>query len=214
VVSPAEQELLAIEAPDADVRVVSNIHDVYGAGPGWSQREDLLFVGSYRHPPNVDAARWLASDILPRIQARLPGVRLHLVGAEAPPDVVALGELEGIQFHGFVPDLLPLLQRSRLTLAPLRYGAGVKGKVNQSLAHGLPVVATRCAVEGMYLHDGEDVLVADDAQGFADAVVRAYEDQALWQTLAAGGLENTRRHFSSEAVRGTLKSLLDSLGAA
>jgi glycosyltransferase involved in cell wall biosynthesis len=83
--------------------------------------------------------------------------------------------------------------------------------VNQALAHGLPVVATTCAVEGMFLQDGHDVLVADDADAFAAAVLRLHEDAALWEQLALGGQENTRRHFSSDAVRETLRTLLASL---
>ncbi|MCX7032619.1 MAG: glycosyltransferase [Arenimonas sp.] len=211
VVSGAEQTLLARELPDAKVDVVSNIHDVHGPGKPWAERRDLLFVGGYRHPPNVDAAVWMARDILPQVRARLPGAVLHLVGADAPPDVVALGELPGVQLHGFVPDLTPLLEGTRVGVAPLRYGAGVKGKVNQSLAHGQPMVATLCAVEGMHLVDGVDVLVADDTEAFAAAVVRLHEDRALWEKLAEGGLENTRRHFSPAAVRATLHTLLASL---
>ena len=207
VVSEAEKALLAQELPKARVDVVSNIHDVHGAGAGFSERSGLLFIGSYRHPPNVDAALWLANEILPRIRERLPQVTLHLVGGDAPESVAALGALPGITFHGYVPELGPLLDGCRIGLAPLRYGAGVKGKVNQSLAHGLPVVATRCAVEGMHLVDGQDVLVSDDAEGFADAVVRLYGDAVLWQRLAQGGLENTRRHFSAEPVRATLREL-------
>ena len=83
--------------------------------------------------------------------------------------------------------------------------------MNQSLAHGLPVVATTCAVEGMHLVDGESVLVADDARAFADAIVRLYGDAALWRRLAEGGLENTRVHFSTESVRETLRALLATL---
>ncbi|KFN50550.1 hypothetical protein N790_15015, partial [Arenimonas malthae CC-JY-1] len=180
VVSHAEQALLASEMPLARVDVVSNIHETGGAGPGFDAREGLLFVGSYRHPPNVDAALWLADDILPRLRERAPGLVLNLVGGDAPPEIEALGQREGIRFHGYVPDLDPLLRGARVALAPLRYGAGVKGKVNQALAHGLPVVATTCAVEGMHLREGEDVLVADDAAGFADAVQRVYDDPALW----------------------------------
>jgi len=213
VVSGAEQALLAQELPGARVDVVSNIHDVHGPGQPWDERRDLLFVGGYRHPPNVDAAVWMARDIFPLVRARLPDVVLHLVGSEAPPEVVALGELPGVHLHGFVPDLTPLLEGARVGVAPLRYGAGVKGKVNHSLAHGQPMVATLCAVEGMHLADGVDVLVADDADGFAAAVVRLYQDRALWQTLSAGGLENTRRHFSPAAVRATLHTLLESLPA-
>ncbi|WP_374604884.1 glycosyltransferase [Arenimonas sp.] len=211
VVSEAERVLLCTEAPDATVDVVSNIHDVAGAGPGFAAREGLLFVGGFRHPPNVDAARWLADEILPRIHARRPGLPLHLVGGDASPAVQALGEREGIQFHGYVPDLGPLLNGVRVSVAPLRYGAGVKGKVNQALAHGLPVVATTCAVEGMHLADGSDVLVADDADAFAQAVLRLHEDSALWSRLSEGGLENTRRHFSPDVVRAPLRRLLDGL---
>ncbi len=213
VVSSAEQALLALELPGAKVDVVSNIHDVHGPGKPWAERSDLMFVGGYRHPPNVDAAVWMARDIFPRVRARLPGVVLNLVGAQAPPEVVALGELPGVRLHGFVPDLTPLLEGVRVGVAPLRYGAGVKGKVNQSLAHGQPMVATLCAVEGMHLVHGADVLVADEAEAFADAVARLYQDRTLWETLAAGGLENTRRHFSPAAARATLRALLETLPA-
>jgi GT2 family glycosyltransferase len=213
VVSGAEQALLAQELPGVKVSVVSNIHEVHGPGKPWADRRDLLFVGGYRHPPNVDAALWMARDILPLVRAQLPDIVLHLVGSEAPPEVLALAELPGVKLQGFVPDLTPLLEGARVGVAPLRYGAGVKGKVNQSLAHGQPMVATLCAVEGMHLVDGVDVLVADAPEAFAAAVVRLHEDRALWETLSAGGLENTRRHFSPAAVRETLKTLLASLPA-
>ncbi|GAB2670531.1 hypothetical protein GCM10027193_25710 [Arenimonas aestuarii] len=211
VVSEAERLLLAGEAPDARVDVVSNIHDIAEPGPGFDGREGLLFVGGFRHPPNVDAALWLATDILPRIHARHPGLPLHLVGGDSPPAIKALGQHPDIHFHGYVPDLGPLLREVRISVAPLRYGAGVKGKVNQALAHGLPVVATTCAVEGMHLVDGEDVLVADDADTFADAVLRLHDDAVLWSRLSEGGLENTRRHFSPDVVRAPLRRLLDEL---
>ena len=211
VVSEAERVLLATEAPGARVDVVSNIHDIAEPGPGFAGREGLLFVGGFRHPPNVDAARWLAEDILPRIHAKHPGLSLHLVGGDASPAVKALGQRSGIHFHGYVPDLGPLLREVRISVAPLRYGAGVKGKVNQALAHGLPVVATTCAVEGMHLVDGEDVLVADDADAFAEAVLKLHDDATLWSRLSEGGLENTRRHFSPDVVRAPLRRLLDEL---
>ena len=96
----------------------------------------------------------------------------------------------------------------RFALAPLRVGAGVKGKINMSMAHGQPVVATPCAVDGMFLADGEDVLVAGDAVAFAAAVVRLYRDEVLWNRLAAGGLDNVERHFSLDAARATVRRVL------
>ena len=122
-------------------------------------------------------------------------------------DLRALDGQNGLRIHGHVPDLAPWLDRSRIALAPLRYGAGVKGKINQSMAHGLPVVATACAVEAMHLRDGEDVLVADEADAFADAVVRLYRERELWERLAANGLASVERHFSPDAARGAVREV-------
>jgi glycosyltransferase involved in cell wall biosynthesis len=189
---------------------VSNIHDVAATTPGPGGRAGLLFVGGFRHTPNLDAVRWLVTEILPRVRARRPDAELHVVGSDLPAELRALGGA-GVHWHGFVADLGPLLQACRLSVAPLRFGAGVKGKVNQALAAGLPVVATTCAVEGMGLVDGVDALVADSAEAFADAIVRGYTDDALWVRLAAGGLENTRRHFSPEVARATVAARLATL---
>jgi GT2 family glycosyltransferase len=211
VVSPVEKALLAEALPKAAVDVVSNIHRVRGAGPAMRERSGLLFVGGFRHPPNVDAALWLADSILPRIRERRPDITLSLVGSEAPAAVLALDGRDGIRVLGHVPDLEPLLDSHRYSVAPLRYGAGVKGKVNQALAHGLPVVATRCAVEGMGLEHGVDALVADDAEAFATALLSAYDDELLWNRLVEGGLANTEREFSPERARQTLRAVFASL---
>jgi GT2 family glycosyltransferase len=211
VVSPVEQALLNRLRPDAVVEVVSNIHRVESETPGPEGRAGLLFVGGFRHPPNLDAVRWFVGEILPRVRARRPDLVLHVVGSDMPSDLATLATDGSVQWHGHVADLAPLLRDCRLSVAPLRFGAGVKGKVNQALAAGLPVVATTCAVEGMNLVDGEDVLVADDPDAFADAIVRACEDDALWRRLAAAGLENTRRHFAPEVARVALETLLESL---
>ena len=208
VVSEAERALLAQDAPGATVEVLSNLHEVAGAGMPWAERRDLVFVGGFRHPPNVDAVLWFAREVFPAIRARLPDAVFHCIGAHAPAEVQALAREPGVVVHGHVPDITPYMDGARLALAPLRYGAGVKGKVNLSMAHGQPVVATTCAVEGMHLRDGHDVLVADDARGFADAVVRAYTDEALWNTLARNGLDNVARHFSLDAGREVVRRVL------
>ncbi|MEN1727497.1 MAG: glycosyltransferase [Pseudomonadota bacterium] len=207
VVSPVEQTLLESEVPSADIRVLSNIHRVHGRGPSWSERRGLLFVGGFQHVPNIDSVRWLAAEIFPRIREALPDIELHLVGSRMPDDIRALGEQDGIVVHGFVEDLDPMLASARISLAPLRYGAGVKGKVNQAMSHGLPVVATPCAAEGMYLVHEQDVLVAESAEDFADQVLRLYEDEALWNRLADGGLTNVETHFSRRAAEAVLAGL-------
>ncbi len=211
VVSGFEQALLKELVPEATVAVVSTIHTVITDTAVRLGRQDLIFVGGYRHPPNVDAALWMAKDILPRVRARYPSVRLHLVGSEAPPVIMALAALDGVVFHGHVPDLDALLDTSLIGLAPLRFGAGVKGKINQYLSRGLPVVATTCATEGMHLVNERDVLVADNADGFADAVARLMDDEALWQRLREGGWDNTNQFFSRDTAKAALAPLLDSL---
>ncbi|MGY1459732.1 glycosyltransferase [Luteimonas sp. A534] len=205
VVSAVEREVLAADAPDARVEVLSNLHSVAGPGLPFDQRRDLVFVGGFRHPPNVDAVRWFGGEVMPLVRARLPDVGFHCIGADVPPEVAALSGVPGITVHGYVPDITSYMDGCRLALAPLRYGAGVKGKVNLSMAHGQPVVATSCAAEGMHLIDGHDVLVADDAVAFADAVVRAYGDRELWERLAANGLDNIALHFSADAARGVVR---------
>jgi len=207
VVSPVEQALLQQEVPGADIRVLSNIHRVRGRGAPWSARSGLLFVGGFQHLPNVDAAHWLASEIFPLIRSARPDMALHLVGSRMPESILALAERPGILVHGFVEDLEPILNSVRVSVAPLRYGAGVKGKVNQAMSYGLPVVATTCAAEGMYLENERDVLVADEAGALADAVIRLDQDEALWNRLADGGLANVEAHFSMAAADSVLAEL-------
>ena len=210
VVSPVEQELLQELVPDARIRVLSNIHRIHGRRRGWSERRDLLFVGGFQHPPNLDAAEWLIDEIMPLVRSRIPEARLHLIGSRMP-ESLRERRSDGVVVHGYVADLAPYLEGCRLSVAPLRYGAGVKGKVNQAMAWGLPVVATGCAAEGMYLEDGEDVLMADTSEAFAEAVVRAYEDEALWMKLSDGGLANVEKHFSFDAARRAITELLEAL---
>ncbi len=207
VVSEAERALLAQDAPQANVEVLSNLHRLAGRGLPFGQRHDLVFVGGFRHPPNVDAMRWFVAEVFGQVRARLPGVRLHCIGSDVPAEIAALSDHPGVVVHGHVPDIAPFMDGCRIALAPLRYGAGVKGKVNLSMAHGQPVVATACAVEAMHLRDGHDVLVANDAPSFAAAVVRLYQDQTLWEQLATHGLANVARHFSLDAARGTVQRL-------
>jgi GT2 family glycosyltransferase/glycosyltransferase involved in cell wall biosynthesis len=209
VVSPVEKDLLAREMPEARVEILSNVHEVFGCRRGFDERKGIWFVGGYQHPPNVDAALWFARDILPLVRAELPELEFHLVGSKAPNEVKALADLPGVHFHGFVNDIEPFLDGCRLAVAPLRYGAGVKGKVNMSMSYGQPVVATPIAVEGMFAEAERDVLVAEAPQAFAAAVLRAYRDEALWKQLSENGLANVTRHFSFEAARGQVRSLLD-----
>lgn len=206
VVSPAEKELLSADAPGARVEVLSNVHPVHGCRRDFTERQDLVFVGGFQHPPNIDAVTWFAREVFPLVRAKLPDVRFHVIGSRMPPAIRDLA-IEGVTIHGHVDDLEPFLDGCRIALAPLRYGAGVKGKINMSMSYGQPVVATTMAVEGMHLIAGEEVLVADSPSAFADQVIRLYGDAGLWQTLSVAGLENVRRHFSFDSARTALETV-------
>jgi glycosyltransferase involved in cell wall biosynthesis len=95
-----------------------------------------------------------------------------------------------------------------VSISPLRYGAGVKGKINLAMSYGVPVVATPSSIEGMYLTPEVDVLVGTDPEGFAEAIARAYNDERLWNALAEGGQANVRAHFSEDVARGAVTRLL------
>ncbi|SEJ06297.1 glycosyltransferase [Frateuria terrea] len=207
VVSAHEQVLLSRMVPGARVELLSNIHEVHASTRTHAERRDLVFIGGWQHPPNADAIRWIAGAILPRLRQALPGLRVHLLG-DMPDNARAELARPGLEIHGRVAQLDPWLDGCLASLAPLRFGAGVKGKINMAMSHGLPVIGTTIAVEGMQLTDGSDVLVADDPDAYADAVLRLVRDAALWQRLSERGVENVRRHFSAEAAAATLERML------
>ncbi|MGB7798218.1 MAG: glycosyltransferase [Pseudonocardiaceae bacterium] len=207
VVSEHEQALLRSLVPEADVRVLSNVHFPAGAVPGPQGRAGLLFVGSFDHLPNRDAVAWMVREVLPLVHRRHPGTVLHVVGSNPSPDVLALAD-DTVEVHGWVADLVPMHQRCRLSVAPLRFGAGVKGKVGESMAAGLPTVCTPVAAEGMGLLDGEHVLVAAAARGFADHVVALLDDDALWGTLSETGANAITDRFGPAISRAALQDVL------
>jgi GT2 family glycosyltransferase len=213
VVSPVEHALLTRELPQARIELLSNVHEVHGRVADFDTRSGLVFVGGFNHPPNEDAVRWLVGEIFPRIHARRPDIALHLIGDIPETERPSL-TAPRVQIHGRVADLTPWMEGCRIALAPLRYGAGVKGKVNMAMSHGLPVVATSIAAEGMQLRDGHDILLADDADAFATAVLSLHDDAALWRRLSDGGLDNVRAHFSFDAARTTLHRILPAPGRA
>ena len=207
VVSPYEETLLKELVPDARVLVLSTIYELSATGKPFADRAGLVFIGGFQHPPNTDAVLWYAQDVLPHVREALPGVVTYIVGSKVPANVRAL-EAPDFVVTGFVPDVTPYFAGCRVSIAPLRYGAGVKGKINLAMSFGLPVVATTPAIEGMFLEPERDVLVADDGAGFAAAIAQLYADETLWKQLAAGGRDNIRNHFSRDVARSTITRLI------
>jgi O-antigen biosynthesis protein len=198
VVSPAEQQRLRRFGVPA-CWVVPTVHPRYsGARPSYSEREGLLFIGGYGHPPNVDAALWLCREIMPRVWESLPDVTVTLLGYNPPPEIRSL-ESSRVRVPGYVQNVDDYFLRSRVFVAPVRFGAGINGKIGQSLSFGLPVVTTPVGAEGIGLEDGISGLVARDATEFAAAVVRAYTQQCVWERLSEGAWSHLKR-FQPEAI--------------
>jgi glycosyltransferase involved in cell wall biosynthesis len=207
VVSPVERDLLRAQHPQKSIEIVSNIVEAPGSPTPFTHRRDILFIGSFLHPPNTDAVFYFVKEIFPLILARIPEVNFYVIGDKAPPEVITLASeqviLTGLQTH-----VQPYFDSIKLSVAPLRYGAGVKGKINQSMGFGVPVVATSLAVEGMSLKPDQDVMIADEPETFAAAVCDVYQSEQIWNRLSQNGLANTRQFFSIEAARRQLSRLL------
>ncbi len=200
--------------PAVPVHVVSNIHDEVPAGPGLAGRAGIVFVANFAHAPNVDAILDFHATAWPLVRAALPGVRLSLVGSDPPLAVRDLAA-DDVEVTGWVPSTVPYLDRARVSIAPLRYGAGVKGKIGEALSHGLPVVTTTIGAEGMGLLDGEHALIADAPEAFAAAVARVHSDDAQWERLATAGRAHIEATLSPGAARDALRGLLrDAVPAA
>lgn len=140
----------------------------------------VVFVGNFWHAPNVDAVVWFVGDVWPAIASAVPEARLWLAGVNVWSKVEALGDVAGVVVRGFVDDLVSLYDDASVVVAPIRYGAGVKGKVCEALADAVPVVSTTAGIEGLDLRPGQDLAVADQAAPFAAAVVHllTYHEEA------------------------------------
>ncbi|MDY6804000.1 MAG: tetratricopeptide repeat protein [Cyanobacteriota bacterium] len=210
-ITPVEREILQEEGIEK-IAVVPNIHQSYpGEKLSPQQREGILFIGSYNHPPNVDAVLWLCQEIMPLVWLELPQVKVTLLGNDPPEEVQAL-EGDAVDVLGYVPDVSPHFLQNRVFVSPLRYGAGMKGKIGQSLEYDLPVISTGIGVEGMELVDGRDVLVADTTIEFARAIVSLYEDEKLWYDLA-NNAPKAIANYTPTAVKARLRAILDNFGS-
>jgi O-antigen biosynthesis protein len=204
-VSESERALLEREVPGSRVYVVPNIHAVSDGWPGFENREGLLFVGSFSHPPNRDAVLYFTREVLPLVRQALGPVTFNVIGPEAGPEI---SRLPGVNYLGWVPDVLPHLDRARVFVAPMRYGAGMLGKVGQSMAAGLPVVASSVAAEGIGLRHGIEGLIADEPAAFASCVAKLHQSETLWQDLSASSVAFIRERYSTERVEEIIQDVL------
>lgn len=210
--SSHEAQYLSGIVPEARLNVIPWVVPARVPAKPFAERAGIAFLGGYRHTPNVDAVEFFVREVMPHLRKLLPGVMFHVVGSHMPPSFHELAASD-VVLDGFVADLGEYLAQRRLTVAPLRYGAGVKGKVLESLARGLPCVASSIAAEGMGLTHGEDIAMANDPEAFAGAVAWLYQDEAAWTKLRDGGLSYIDRTCSEAAVGARFAELFAKLDA-
>ncbi len=188
VVTDVERVLLN-ERGIQHVHVVPTLHEpVAFAKKSYEETSGLLFIGGYSHTPNVDAALWLCNEIMPLVWAKRPEIGVTLLGSSPPAEISAL-ESTRVRVPGYVRDVDGYFSTARLFVAPLRFGAGMKGKVGQALSYGLPTILTDVAAEGFDLAEDGPCLHANDAKAFAAAILKAYDDPKVWAEMNARASE-------------------------
>jgi len=211
-VTDSDREQILRNLPHARVVVIPNIHEVRDVVPGFEERRrnSVLFVGGFAHRPNVDAVLFFCHEILPLVRNALPDVQVTIVGDRPPKDILDLRG-SAVVVTGWVPEILPYLDSHCVGIAPLRFGAGMKGKVGEALAAGLPVVTTSVGAEGMDLEDGRTAIIADSPEGFAKGVVRLCSDPTLHHRLSEEGRTHSRERWGVRLIEDQLAEALESL---
>jgi len=211
-VTPDDKQALLREDPQLNISVVPNIHALPPNIVPRAGRRNMLFVGGFSHTPNVDGVLYFCREIFPLVLQRLPDTKLWVVGNAPPPEIVALASAN-VVVTGYVRHLVPYLESALVSVAPLRFGSGMKGKIGEAMAWGIPVVTTTIGAEGMGLQDGVDALIADAPEDFARRIVQLYQNPELWESVAQNARKRVEREWSPDAVDKSLTEILAGIRA-
>ncbi len=198
-----------------DIYYFPHAFDIPNNIPDYNQRErqSLLFVGSYSHQPNIDAAIWLCKDIYPLLFKERPNTKLYIIGPHPPEQIMTYSrKYPLINVLGFVEDLTFYLNRCGIFLAPLRFGGGVKNKILQAMAHGIPVVTTKVGVEGIDGIGKDNILVGDTSDKLVDRILYLIDNPSSAATMGKLGQDIIRSRYSWDYVISRLSSIYESFG--
>ena len=211
VISEVDRGMLLELQPSLNVEVIPNGIELERFRPLSVEREPftLLFVGNFEYPPNQEAARLLLDAILPRVVRELPAARLQLVGFN-PPAWLRERANERIEVTGAVDDVAPYLARASVFVCPLRTGAGLKNKVLEALAMGIPVIATPLSFDGIAISDGESAIAAELGE-MPDQVVKLLHDRDLRSKLSRGGRRLIEARYNWAQVADSYERLYEEI---
>jgi glycosyltransferase involved in cell wall biosynthesis len=172
------------------------------------REREIVFVGGFAHHPNLDGICWFMKEIWPNVHKEVPNAQLTVIGSKAPPEVMAFDAMPGVKVVGFVPETDPYLDRAAISVAPLRYGAGMKGKVIEAMASGLPVVTTSVGAQGIKAVSGEHLMIADEPADFARTLITLLQDSARGERLGLAGQKHVAGLCGPEVVEQNLEQML------
>ncbi len=212
VISDKEKEFMKSFVDESKLVTVSNVHNLKVKPeemPPFEKREGIFFIGTFLHDPNVDAVEILYHQIMPLVWQKMPDLTITIIGSEAPESIEKMNS-EKFKIAGYVEDIIPFYKNCFASVSPLRFGAGVKGKIGQALEYTLPVLTTEIGAEGMFLENGVTALIAgnDDYQKFADNIIEVCTRKELWDTLHNNS-EKGIYPFSIEAQKDEIFKLFE-----
>lgn len=211
--SSEEEKIIRKEFPNLMVETIPWIQKVnFSDGQKKYERRGILFLGGFNHTPNMDAVIWFHDKIFPVVKKDLPGVEVTIAGSNPPQKIKELNS-DDFKIKGFVPDedLPAFFGKHKVFVAPLRFGAGFKGKIAMSMSYGLPVVTTSIGAEGMGTVNGESVLIANTAEEFAKAVVRLYKEKEIWNNISKKSIKHVEKSYSAQAAKEKIKEIISKL---
>ncbi|MDC1363023.1 glycosyltransferase family 4 protein [Flavobacteriaceae bacterium] len=180
--------------------------------PEFEQRNNFMTIGNLLHGPNVDSVLYLKKEIWPLIKKQLPQAQLYIYGNYAPQHILELhNQKQGFYIMGWADSVAHVMQKARVCLAPLRFGAGLKGKLLDALLYGTPGVTTSIGAEGMYGDLLTPGVIADTPEAFAELSVAIYSDKIKWQQNAQRGVEIIKARYNGKAIAKDFMTRLDAL---
>lgn len=208
--SDIEYDILLEELTEINIKLIPLIFEIPGCMRSFAERDGILFIGGYKHQPNLDAVLSFVNEMWPELKKRIPDLVFYVIGADVPDEILQLHG-DGIEVVGYVANLDEYFNRCRVSVVPLRFGAGMKGKIGTSLSYGVPVVSTPIGVEGMSLQKNKEIIVAESGSDFVDGVERLYTDEILWQSVSRAGLSFLQEQYSFDAGKKRVVDLLKSI---
>ena len=209
--SDKEVEIVKNEFPGVSAEVTPWIQEIENDVPtSFEDRSGLIFIGGYNHQPNVDAVKWFHDEIFPKVVDKISNIKVTFYGSNPPKEILEL-DSDNFKIAGFIEekDVKKIFDSAKIFIAPLRFGAGFKGKIAKAMSNGIPVVTTEIGAEGIGLIDGENALIANDAESYAEKIENLYNNEDMWKKISKNSIDHVQKNFSVENAKKEMKRILN-----